>query len=110
MNDEMLKAKMNKLGRDIHLLEDLQLQFDYEHKDLIEEIEDLKNDLKPEILARKESVESDVMKAQYRKGAEKWETKWLEGYSIDHPEILKYKTVGKPTVAFSVKDFDWEND
>ena len=110
MNDELLKAKIHELGCAAHEYEDRQLQFDLENRELVAKIADLKDEIKAEILERKESVEADVMKVQYRKGAVKWDTKWLEGYSIDHPEILKYKTAQKPTVAFVLKDDVWDNN
>lgn len=104
MNSDELTAKMDELGKLMHEMEEALLDFDFQHQDQVERIDALKAELKPEILALKESVMSECLKAQYRKGAVKWETKWLDGYSLDHPEILKFRTEGKPTVAFVLRE------
>ena len=110
MNEAELKAKMDELGRAMYEMENKQLEFDYSVRELSQKIDDLKDEIRPEILVREESVEADVMKVQYRKGAVKWDTKWLDGYSVDHPEIEKYRRVGQPTVAFVLRSDAWEND
>ena len=110
MNEAELKAKMDELGRAMYEMENKQLEFDYSVRELSQKIDDLKAELKPVFLERKLSLESDTMKAQYRKGAVKWDTKWLDGYSVDHPEIEKYRRVGQPTVAFVLRSDAWEND
>ena len=46
-----------------------------------------------------------------RRGSTRWDTKFLEGYVLNHPELLKYKLEGKPTVAFKLKDeIPFENE
>jgi len=110
MNEELLKEKMDRLGCLIHKFEEAQIEFEAQNHDLIYEIDDLKNELKEIFLERKESMTTQCLNVTYRKGAVKWDTKWLDGYSIDHPEILKYRKVGNPTVAFKIPDDGWEND
>lgn len=110
MNEEQLKEKMDQLGRLLHQYEEKQLQFDLENSQLALEIAELKDQIKPEIMERKSSVKSQCLEAKYRKGAVRWETKWLDGYSIDHPELLKYRKEYPPTVAFVLPDEGWDND
>ena len=104
MTNEELKAKMDELGKLMHGMENTQLEFDHKYKNVTERIAKLKDELKDEILSRKETVESECLKAQYRKAAVKWQTNWLEGYSLDHPEIRKFRSEGKPTVAFLLRE------
>lgn len=110
MNDEMLKEKMDQLGRMIYQLEMNQREFEEKNNELINGIDELKTELKEFFLERKESLTSQCLIATYRKGAVKWDTKWLDGYSIDHPEILKYRKVAPPTVAFRIVEEGWENE
>ena len=110
MNEETLKEKMDQLGRMIYQLEMNQREFDEKNHDLIYGIDDLKNELKEFFLERKESMNSQCLSVTYRKGAVKWDTKWLDGYSIDHPEILKYRKVASPTVAFKIIEDGWDVD
>ena len=100
MGTAEIKTKTDELGQLMHEMEEKQLQFDMQTKDLNESIDKLKEELKEVFLQRKESMTSERLLVTYRKGAVKWETKWLEGYSLDHPEILKYRKMGNPTVAF----------
>lgn len=104
MTNEELKTKMDELGKLMHGMDEEQLKFDAKFRKVTERIGELKDELKDEILSRKETVESECLKAQYRKGAVKWQTNWLEGYSLDHPEIMKFRSEGKPTVAFSLRE------
>ncbi len=38
--------------------------------------------------------------AIWNKGRASWDGKKLEGYAMDHPEILQAQKVGEPTVTF----------
>ena len=103
MTEFELKQKMEKLGDLIKIKQFRQMKFDNENKELDDRIDDLKTELKTEILQRKQSIVSEHLIAQYRKGPVKWETKWLDGFAIDHPEyhLGQYRKIGDPTVAFS---------
>ena len=105
-----INEKMDELGRAMRTLEDKQLEFNMENRDLTERIADLKNELKEYFLERKESKTSQCLSVQYRKGAVKWETNWLDGFAIEHPEynLGQYRKVSKPTVAFSTIDDSWD--
>lgn len=110
MNETVLKAKMDELGKKIHEYEEKQLAFDLENQELVKEIAALKDELRPVFLEQKTSKKSQCLEVRYRKGAVKWKTNWLDGYSIDHPEITKYRSVGEPTVAFVAREEGWEDD
>lgn len=101
---------MYDLGLMMHKVEEDQRVFDDEHKDVTDRIEDMKKVIGDAVKELKESIKGDTIEVRYRKGAVKWQTSWLEGYSVDHPEILKYRTEGKPTVAFVLRDEGWDDD
>lgn len=106
MTKEELNEKMQLLAQLMYGLEQAQLSFDFEHRVETEKIKALKAELKEEVLKAKETLKSEGLEVQYRKGAVKWQTSWLDGYSIDHPEIVKYRSEGKPTVAFVLREDD----
>lgn len=110
MTETELKTKMDELGKALHELEEKQLAFDMANKALCEKIDNLKAELKTVFLEMKTSKKSQCLEVRYRKGSVKWKTNWLDGYSIDHPELLKYRSVGEPTVAFVTPDEGWDDD
>ena len=112
MTDTELKQKMDELGKAIHELEDKQLAFDMENKDLSEKIAKLKDELKPVFMEMKASKKSQCLEVRYRKGAVKWKTNWIDGFAAGHPEygLEKYRSVSEPTVAFIARDEGWEDD
>jgi hypothetical protein len=103
MTDGELKERLEYLGFMIHEKEMKEQAFLEENKELFDEIEQRKDQIRKEILARGEGADSRTLKATYRKGAVRWDTKWLDGYSTAHPEILKYRKQGEPSVSFSLK-------
>ena len=109
MTEQELIQKMDELGRAMHELEDKQLEFDMQNRDLVHRIAELKDQLKPVFYEKKESMKSQCLEVRYRKAAVKWGTKWLDGYSVDHPEILHFRKEGAPTIAFVLRE-EWEDD
>jgi hypothetical protein len=59
----------------------------------------LETDIKNAILIRGESLKATTLHAIYAKGRETWDSKGLAGYAIVHPEILKLKKTGEPSVS-----------
>jgi len=103
MTNGELEERMEYLGYMMHEKEEMEMAFLQEHKEFFDEIEERKEQIRKEILAREANADSRTLKVTYRKGAIRWDTKWLDGYSLDHPEILKYKKQGEPSVGFSLK-------
>ena len=56
-------------------------------------------DIKDDVLEHKETVAIDTMQAIYRRGSKRWDTKGLEKYAKDHPEIEQFRITGKPSVS-----------
>jgi hypothetical protein len=71
-----------------------------------EEIENHKTEVKTEVLKRGKTFKCDYGEAKFRKGYVRtsWDTKKMEGYAADHPEILQFKkeTQVKPNVTVSI--------
>ena len=112
MNETVLKAKMDELGKAIHEYEEKQLAFDMENKELTERIAELKDELKPVFLEMKTGAKSQCLEVRYRKGAVKWKTNWIEGFAAGHPEynLGQYRSVSEPTIAFIARDEGWEEE
>lgn len=102
MTEIELKQKMKILSSLLKTLKLKEAEFENQISDLTEDIENLKAELKQEILNRQESVRTNFLTVSYRKGAVKWDTKWLDGFAIEHPEykLGRYRKIGDPTVAF----------
>lgn len=103
MTEGELMERMEYLGYMIHEKEQKELAFQEENREFFDEIEERKEQIRKEILARKVGADCRTLKVTYRKGAVRWDTKWLDGYSTAHPEILKYRRVGEPSVGFTLK-------
>ena len=102
MNETELFEKMNILGTLMKDFESLKSEFESRTKDLCEDIESLKVELKTEFLTRKEGLSSDLLIVKYRKGAVRWDTDLLKIYAKTHPEMEVFRKTGEPTVAFSL--------
>jgi hypothetical protein len=56
-------------------------------------------EIEAEILAAGESVKGAYLHAVYTRGRTTWDTKMIEAYSQDHPEVLRARKEGKPSVS-----------
>ena len=70
-----------------------------------EEIEEHKQEVKSEVLKRGKTFKCDYGEAKFRKGYERksWDTKKLEGYAADHPEIMHFQKVTQVSPNVSIK-------
>ena len=98
-----LEEKMN-------LLADLKLRFiEEENKfksetaDLRESMLSLEEEIKKEVISLGKTVRAEYITATYNKGKETWNGKLLDGYAVAHPEILKLKRIGEPTISFRLR-------
>lgn len=110
MNDDELKKKMDELGLLMNSLMNAQCEFDGAHAEQERRIGDLREELRAEFLKRGTGMKSQCLEVRYRRGIARWDTSWLDGYSIDHPELRKFRQEGQPTVAFILRDEGWENE
>jgi hypothetical protein len=59
----------------------------------------LEAEIKNNVLLGGESVTTDVSQAIYMKGRVTWDTSGIDKYAQLHPEVLKYRKEGQPSVA-----------
>ncbi len=102
MTETELLAKMKFLGSLLRSMEIKKIEFEKQTADLTDQIDKLKAELKTEFLDRKESMRTDSLVVQYRKGAVRWDTASLNVYVKTHPEMSVFQKVDNPTVAFSL--------
>jgi hypothetical protein len=53
-----------------------------------------------QVLEAKATVATDNYSAVYNTGRKTWDTKGLEGYAVDHPQIYRFQKEGNPSVSF----------
>ena len=63
------------------------------------EIESLTNEVKQDVLTLGQTVKGSLLMAVWSKGRVTWDTKSLDGYIIDHPELDKFRKEGEPSVS-----------
>ncbi len=85
-------------------VKEIEEEFDTTLEIIQDEITEIKDVLKGQVIQHGESVKIDLgtgtASAVFVKGRETWDTKRLNGYAVAHPEILVLKKVGDPTVRF----------
>jgi hypothetical protein len=59
----------------------------------------LEAEIKNDVLLGGESVLTDVYQALYMKGRVTWDTDGIDRYAAAHPEVLKYRKQGQPSVS-----------
>lgn len=104
MEEKALKAKIDELGQKMFDMQELENRFQMEHEAEYKAIADLKEEIKKEVINLGRTMETLKLKVEFRRGSIRWDTKFLEGYVLNHPELCKYRLEGKPTVAFKLKD------
>ena len=114
MLDLTLKKRhemMDRLGQLMYDWEESFRKLEDEHRAELDEIEKLKDILGKEIMLDKASDTSEKLEIKYSKGRVTWNTKWIEGFAMGHPEynLEQYKSIGKPYVSFRLRE-DGLND
>ena len=59
----------------------------------------LESEIKNDVLLAGESVVTDVYQALYLKGRVTWDTTGIDRYAQSHPEVLRFRKQGEPSVA-----------
>ena len=73
--------------------------FNKKTKELNDNIVILESSIREAVLIHGTSVKTGFYIATYQKGRVSWDTKYLDDYAASHPELLKFRKVGKPVVA-----------
>lgn len=66
---------------------------------IIQQIELLEKEVREDTLSLGQTVRGHYYMVTYNKGRTSWDDSALDAYSIDHPEILRFRTVGKPSAS-----------
>lgn len=66
---------------------------------LSQQIESLEQQIKYDVAEFGESVKGSLLQAVYSKGRVSWDTKGLDKYANEHPAVLAYREIGKPSVS-----------
>lgn len=76
---------------------------DLEYKPLLdaaqENIEELENEIKTDVLLHGESVSGGGYRAVFTKGRVSWDNKGIENYAGRHPEVLQFRKQSPPSVS-----------
>lgn len=110
MTNHELHELMDKLGEMMHEKDEIEKAYVQKNKAFFEEIEQRKDEIRKEILYRKVGEESRNLKVSYCKGAIRWDTKALEDYGLEHPEIMQYRKRGQAYCGFSTKSEGMSDD
>ncbi|SRR5688572_20981440 len=62
-------------------------------------IEQLREEIKSDVLEHGASVRGGHLQAVYSRGRITWDTRRLEGYAEEHPEINDFRREGAPSVS-----------
>lgn len=66
------------------------------------EIFRLENEIKDVVMVRGESVKGTNLQAIFIKGRQTWDNAELDKYAEKHPEILKFRKIGNPSVSIRI--------
>lgn len=80
-------------------LADIDLEFGEMLDPLDERINELRGHVKESVVATGESVKHAGLHAVYAKGRVSWDTKGLNDYATDHPEIEQFRKAGNPSCS-----------
>ena len=97
---DLQKIEYNKLKNEILEpvvadLADLEAEFEQIIEPLQDYRKEIEKDIKSRIIERGQSLKGDNIHLIYSKPRVTWDTKGLEGYMVAHPEIEKFRRVGK---------------
>jgi hypothetical protein len=77
-------------------LEEIDLEFQDQIESLGKQIKKKKDFLQKELLKFGKPVRSKFYEYRFEPGEPVWDTSFLDGYAINHPEILHWRSEGSP--------------
>ena len=99
-------TRMDYEAKRLALLKQIQPELDAleaEYTPLLEAAEKniavLENEIRTDVLLHGESVQAGSFRAVYTKGRVSWDSHGIEQYAASHPEVLKFRKQGEPSVA-----------
>ena len=76
-----------------------EIEEEFANDPIAQQIETLEKEVKEETLALGQTVKGNYYMVTFNKGRVSWDATALDAYSIDHPEILRFRTEGKPSTS-----------
>ncbi|HEY6072555.1 MAG TPA: hypothetical protein VIV15_03970 [Anaerolineales bacterium] len=80
-------------------LDALELEYQPILQNVDENIDELENEIKTDVLLHGESVTAGGFRAVYTRGRVTWDNSGIEKYAQAHPEVLEYRKQGAPIVV-----------
>ncbi len=90
--DEILKAVQAELDA-------LEAEYEPLLEAARENVSKLEGEIKNDVLLGGQTVTTDVYQAIYMRGRISWDNDGINNYARTHPEVLKYRKEGRPTVS-----------
>ncbi len=66
-----------------------------------ENIAALEEEIKQDVLENEATVRGSFLRAVWNKGRISWDTKGMDRYALNHPDILQYRKQGQPYVSIT---------
>lgn len=104
MELETLRAAFDEATAGIRdQIEKLEERLELSFPKLQAKIGELEQSIKDETLTRGETIVGDGLQCVYSAGKASWDTKRLEGYATDRPDILQFRKIGEPSAYIKPK-------
>lgn len=78
---------------------DIDLEFDDSEQAAAAKIAEMEAAVKAAVLANGETVKAHGINAVHSAGRVSWDSKALDGYALNHPELFAFRKEGKPSVS-----------
>lgn len=66
------------------------------------EISRMEGEIKAAVAVRGETIRGTCLQAVFSKGRQSWDNVALDEYAETHPEILKFRKIGSPSVSIRI--------
>jgi hypothetical protein len=80
-------------------LDEIEAEFSGRMEAVTENIELLESEIREDVLDCKSSMNGSYLQAVWNRGRRGWDSKGLEDYAQNHPEILTYRRQGEPYIT-----------
>ena len=80
-------------------LAEIEAEFESKSETAGVKIATLEAEIKAEVLAKGETVKGGKFQAVWNKGRQSWDDKGLTAYAESHPEVMRFRKQGEPSVT-----------
>ncbi len=87
----------------LKLISDIEAEFDGYFEAIDRDKKKKKKQIKEVVIETGETISGEGFRANYCSGRVSWDTKGLEGWAVEHPEVYVFQKVGKPYVSIVKK-------